>query len=93
MPELPITPPVPAEVLSALETVAANGSNIEADVSALQRFVKADKSAVVAAVIHVAVLLVAALNLHLDARDTAILGSIVAAGLGYFVSLRLPSKT
>lgn len=92
MPDLPITPPVAQEVLEALNSGSVEKDAV-AELGVLQRFVKADKSAVVAAVIHVAVLLVAALNLHLDARDTAILGSIVAAGLGYFVSMRLPSKT
>lgn len=81
-----ITPPVAPDVLAALEHDAP------AELSALQKLVKSDKSAVVAALLHIAVLLVAVFGLHLTAKDTAVLGSIVAAGVSYFLSLNLHTK-
>jgi len=79
------TPPVPDDVLAQIEI----SPKVKAELSALQRFVRSDKSAVVAAGVHVAVLLVAALDLHLSAGDVAVLGSIVSAGVSYFLSLNL----
>lgn len=79
----PVTPPVAPDPVKA---------DVIEGLTLLQRYVKADKSAVVAAGVHIAVLLVAALRLHLSAEDTAILGSIVAAGVSYFINLRLPPK-
>lgn len=82
----PITPPVTPPLTPAeAEAVKVVGF--------VQKYVRADKSAVVAGLLHVAVLLVAAMNLHLSAKDTAILGSIVAAGVSYFINLRLPPKS
>jgi hypothetical protein len=80
------TPPVTTAELKAL---VQNGANLKADVPVIQKIVKADKSAIVAAVVHVAILLVTALGLHLNGKDVAILGSIVAVGLSYFVSVNL----
>jgi hypothetical protein len=74
---------------SALRTIEANGLNVKADIAdakAEAAKVKADKSAIVAAVLHIAVLLVSALYLKLPAKDVAVLGSIVAGGTGYFVT-------
>lgn len=82
----PITPPVqlPEEV-SVPEPVAA-------DLTALQRLAASDKSAVVAAVLHAAVLLDAALGLHLSASQVAILGTIVSAGVSYFLTVRINAR-
>lgn len=80
----PITPPVaPVPPAPDAEQKA---------LSFVQRLVKSDKSAVVAGILHIAVLLVAAMKLKLSASDTAILGSIVAAGVAYFINLRLPPR-
>lgn len=77
--------------------VAHNGLNVRADVVALRgdvarveqairAKVKLDHSAIVAAALHIAVLLVMALAMKLPAKDVAELGSIVAAGSAYFVA-------
>ncbi len=84
----PITPPVPEPAPVAI-TVTPQEAQV---LGTVQQLIKADKSAVVAGIIHVAVLLAASLGMHLDAKDTAILGSIVAVGLSYFVTLKLPQK-
>lgn len=92
MSDLPITPPVLEDAVIAADDVAKNGANVTADLTLFQKVVASDKSAIVAAVVHVAVLLVAAFRLHLSGTDVATLGSIVAAGLAYFVHLDLNKK-
>lgn len=86
-----ITPPVSdadlAEAQKALEAAATPKA-----LGLLQRVVRADKSAFVAALVHVAILVVAALGLHLSGKDVATLGSIVTLGLSYFVSVNFNSK-
>jgi hypothetical protein len=90
--QFPITPAVAPEVLASIESVAANGSNVEADLTALQKLVRADKSAIVAGIVHVLILIVAAFKLKLSGRDVAVLGSIVSAGLSYFVGLNIRTR-
>jgi hypothetical protein len=76
--------------VSTAELAAVTAApTIQAELSALQKIVKADKSAIVAAIVHVAVLLVGAFSLHLTAQDTAVLSSIVTAGLAWFLTLNL----
>lgn len=87
-----VTPPVPENLLADAEQAIKNGINVKADIPVIQRIVKADKSAIVAALIHVLVLLVAAFKLHLTGKDVAVLGSIVTAGLSWFLTLNLTSK-
>lgn len=91
MSSLPITPPVPPDVLAAFEKPVEAPPSVAADLTMLQRLVKADKSASVAAVLHVAVLQAAALGMHLSGKDVAILSSIVSLGLSYFVGLTIRS--
>lgn len=88
----PITPPVAQQVLSDAEQAIKNGSNVQADLTLLQKIVTADKSAIIAAIVHVAVLVVAAFKLHLSGSDVAILGSIVTAGLSWFLTVNLAQK-
>lgn len=85
MAELPITPPVPADVLESISADVAKEA--PAVVGEAQKVARVDSRGIVAAVVHLAVLLVAAFGLHLDASQVAVLGSIVAAGLAYFVAL------
>lgn len=87
--QFPITPAVPADVLAA---VTSDPTSVQNDVSALQKLVKADKSAIVSGVVHVAILVVAAFKLHLSGKDVAVLGSIVSAGLSYFVGLNIRTR-
>ena len=90
----PITPPVavPPAAVTAPQAAVPSIAQLEADLSFLQRFVRADKGAVVGAVLHVAVLLVTAIGLHLSAKDTAILGSIVTVGVSYFLTVNFNRK-
>lgn len=83
------TPPVSTAELAAASFVTPA---LEAELSAVQKFVKADKSAIVAAIVHVAVLLVGAFSLHLTAKDIAVISGIVTAGLSWFLTLNLASK-
>lgn len=92
MTDFPITPAVDPNVLAAVAQVTDNGANVKADISVLQKLVAADKSAIIAAIVHVSVLLVAAFKLHLSADDIAWLGTIVTTGLTYFVQANLSSK-
>lgn len=88
-----ITPPVPEDVLAEAEKVIQDPANVAEDLTLVQRFVKADKSSVVAAIVHVAVLLVAALGMHLSGTDVATLGSIASGGLSYFVGLNFRTRS
>lgn len=87
MSETPITPPVPAGLLE--DAAKAVETDVKAEVPALQKIVKADKSAIVAGIVHVLVLLIAAFGLHMPARDVAVMGSLVTAGLSWFLTLNL----
>lgn len=94
MSDTDIVPPVAEDVLAqykttvaaAAKTLEANGTDVAKDVSALKAFWHGDKTAIVAALMHIAVLLVTAVYLHLPAKDVAVLGSIVAAGGAYFTT-------
>lgn len=80
-----IVPPVAPEVIESINADVVK--DIPAVVAEAQKMARVDSRGIVAAVVHLAVLLVAAFGLHLDASQVAILGSIVAAGLSYFVAL------
>lgn len=81
------TPPVSTAELAAVTLV-----NVKSELTVLQKFVSSDKSAIVAATVHIAILLITALGFHLSGDAVAILGSIVGAGLAYFVSINLGKK-
>lgn len=76
-----ITPPVPQDVLDAIN---AEASKLQADVARVQKW---DKSPLVAAVLHVAVLMGSALYLKLPPKDVAVLGSVYAVGGSYFLTV------
>jgi hypothetical protein len=80
-----IVPPVSTASL-------VNITNVSADLSLLQKFVAADKTVVIAAIVHVAVLLVAYFGLHLDAKQVAVIGSIVSGGIGLLLQMHFTAK-
>ena len=88
----PIVPPVPADVLAQIEAAGLTVSNLDDGLSFVQKLVRSDKSAVVSALLHAAILLVAALGLKLPAKDVAVLGTIVTVGVSYFLGLNLNTK-
>jgi hypothetical protein len=85
-----IVPPVStADLTEALLTL--RGGNVQADLSLLQKFARADKAVIVAAIVHVCVLLVAYFKLKLSAEDIAVLGSMVSAGFGLLLQMHIGS--
>lgn len=91
MTEYPITPAVaPADAAKAPENAAAPAPalTVAEVVSDAQKVAKADKAPIIAALVHVVVLLTTAFGLHLTGQDVSILGSIVTAGLSYFVAFK-----
>lgn len=85
---------VEADVKKAEQEVAkvADSPAVSAEITALQKVLRSDKSAIVAGLVHVAVPLVAALGLRLNGQDVAILTSIVSSGVTYFLSLNFRVK-
>ena len=83
---IPDTPPVPFSV-PAIPVPDPVLVDVEKGLTLLQRFVKADKTAVAAGLFHIAVLLTAYLGLKLSAQDVAIIGSLVSAGVTYFLGM------
>lgn len=86
MTDQPITPPVPDATSVDLPAQVAN------DLTLVQRFVQADKAVVIAALIHITVLLLASLNMHLTAEQTAEVGTVVTVGLTYFLGVHFRKK-
>jgi hypothetical protein len=80
-----IVPPVDPHVIESINADVAR--EVPTLVAEAQKVARVDSRGIVAAVVHLAVLLVAAFGLKLDASQVAVLGSIVAAGLAYFVAL------
>lgn len=76
-----IVPPVnPAATIAISPAIAQ-------DVAVVQGIVRSDRTVIVAAIVHVAVLLAAYFGLHLDAQQIAVIGSIVAGGLGLLLQM------
>jgi hypothetical protein len=77
-----------SEIVPAVSAAdLANIGNLADDLSLLQRVVKADKSVIVATLVHVGVLCAAYFGLKLTAQQIAIMGSIVAGGLGLLMQM------
>lgn len=76
-----VTPPVPQDVIDAINAEAAK---LQMDVAKVEKW---DKSPLVAALLHVAILEGSALYLKLPAKDIAVLGSVYAAGGSYFLTV------
>jgi hypothetical protein len=82
---MPTTPPVAPEVVESINADVQH--DLPVLVADAQKAARVDSRGIVAAVVHLTVLLVAAFGLKLDASQVAVLGSIVAAGLSYFVAV------
>lgn len=82
-----ITPPVDPAALEAAVAQEAPKA-----LSLAQKIVRAEKAPVAAALLQGSVLLTSYLGMHLTAGQIAILGSIEASGLAYFLSAHFKSK-
>lgn len=92
MPEQIVPPVSTADLTIALAELHSLG-NVKQDLNILQRFARADKTVVIAAIVHVILLLTACFKLHLDAKQVAVIGSIVSGGIGLLLQMHINSKS
>ena len=84
----PIVPPVPADVLAQIEAAGLTVTNVDDGLSFVQKLVRSDKSAVVSALLHAAILIcLPRVFLGLHYASDVLVGAAIGIGMACVMNL------